>query len=127
MLTQKALYVELRSLFAVLCIHLLLIRCGEASVAYGMGDDLLNLYPTHSQVVLNEFMSSNNSTLSDEDGDYSDWIELFNAGAAVDLAGYKLSDDASALDKWTFPNLELDSGEHLLLFASGKDRLEYGG
>ena len=28
---------------------------------------------------LSEFMASNNSTLADEDGDFSDWIEIYNA------------------------------------------------
>ena len=32
---------------------------------------LFALTPAISQVVINEFMSSNNSTIADEDGDYS--------------------------------------------------------
>jgi len=28
-------------------------------------------------------MSSNLSTITDEDGDYSDWIELYNAGSTA--------------------------------------------
>jgi len=55
---------------------------------------LLILEPTRSQVVLNEFMSSNNSTIADEDGEYSDWIEIYNAGPDIaNLSGYSLSDD----------------------------------
>ena len=33
------------------------------------------------QVVINEVMSENETTLTDEDGDYSDWIELYNTGS----------------------------------------------
>ena len=31
-----------------------------------------------AQVRITEFMASNASTLTDEDGDYSDWIEIQN-------------------------------------------------
>ena len=36
-----------------------------------------------AQVVINEFMASNSSTLADQDGDYSDLIELSNSGECV--------------------------------------------
>ena len=59
----------------------------------------------------------------DEDGEYSDWIEIQNAGpAAADLAGWSLTDDPKAPGKWTFPSRSLDPGACLLVFASGKDR-----
>lgn len=76
-------------------------------------------------ICINEVMSSNTSTISDEDGDFSDWIELYNAGgSAIHLEGYGLSDDSLNLRKWLFPNFSLKAHEHLLLFASGKDRAE---
>lgn len=74
-------------------------------------------------VVINEFMASNGRTLADEDGDFEDWIELFNAGnSPVDLSGYGLSDRESQPFRWVFPEVRLASGEFLLLWASGKDR-----
>lgn len=74
-------------------------------------------------VFINELMSSNGATLADENGDSPDWIELYNAGpAALDLAGYGLSDDAGAPFKWRFRDGVLAPGAHLLVFASGKDR-----
>ena len=40
-------------------------------------------------LVINEYMSSNGSTLYDEDGDTPDWIELYNASAdIIDLYNY---------------------------------------
>ena len=40
-------------------------------------------------VVINEVMSSNGSTVYDEDGDTPDWIELYNSGTVgIDLGGY---------------------------------------
>ena len=48
------------------------------------------------KVLINEVMSSNGHTLLDENGDSTDWIELYNAGATpLSVAGYGLSDDAA--------------------------------
>jgi len=72
-------------------------------------------------IVINEFMASNGGTLPDENGDYSDWIELYNpTDQTISLAGMGLSDDNSALPKWTFPNVRLEAGQFLIVFASGK-------
>ena len=74
-------------------------------------------------VTINEMMSANVSVLQDEDGDYSDWIELYNPGnLTVNLIGYGLSDKINDLHKWQFPNLILAGGDYLVVFASGKDR-----
>ena len=55
-------------------------------------------------VVINELMASNDMTMSDQDGEFDDWIELYNTGTeTVDLSGYSLSDDSEELNKWTFP------------------------
>lgn len=77
-----------------------------------------------SQVVtINEFMSLNHSVIEDEDGDRSDWIELYNTTAnTVDLSGWYLSDDIDAPFKWQIDHAELPPTGHLILFASSKDR-----
>ncbi len=81
---------------------------------------------TYSQVVINEICTSNNSLLLDEDGDYPDWIELYNSGATpVNLLDYSLSDDATQLRKWTFPNYTLAPSAHVLVYASDKNRSSY--
>lgn len=75
------------------------------------------------QLALNEVMASNATTLADEDGDYTDWIELHNFGnEIVNLNGYGLSDDYTRPFRWVLPNVELSPGGYLLVFASGKDR-----
>jgi hypothetical protein len=62
-------------------------------------------------VRITEFMAANASTITDEDGDDSDWIELQNAGTnAVSLAGWMLTDDASVPGKWRFPAVTLAPG-----------------
>ena len=88
---------------------------------------LLIVYPSflYSQnIVINEIMSSNYSSLKDEDGSTSDWIELFNKNDhSIDLNGYYLSDDKDNLTKWQFTNPTfIDSNNFLLVFASGKNK-----
>ncbi len=56
------------------------------------------------EVVINEFLASNDATIADQDGEFEDWIELYNNGSAsINLAGYALSDDAEDLAQWIFP------------------------
>ena len=76
-----------------------------------------------SSIIITEVMASNRRVLADEDGEFADWIEIRNiSDDAVDLQGYMLSDDPENLAKWIFPSVVLDPGQHLLVFASGKDR-----
>ena len=80
-----------------------------------------------SNLIISEFLASNTTGLTDEDGDDSDWIEITNVSASpVDLAGWHLSDAAASLEKWEFPSLTLASGERVVVFASGKDRAVAG-
>jgi uncharacterized repeat protein (TIGR02543 family) len=74
---------------------------------------------------INEVMSSNGGAIIDIDGETSDWIEFFNSGAtSVNLNGYGLSDKKDKPFKWIFPDLQINPGEYLMVFASGKDRRE---
>ena len=73
-------------------------------------------------VRITEFLASNDSILADQDGDFSDWIEVHNEGpGSVNLAGWRLTDDAGELSKWVFPAVSLPAGGYLVVFASGKD------
>lgn len=79
--------------------------------------------PLRAQLVLNEMMASNLSTLADEDGSFEDWIEIHNPGNdTLNLLGYGLSDNPAQPFKWTFPDYPIYPGEYLLVWASGKDR-----
>lgn len=87
--------------------------------------------PAHAQepapVVINEFMASNSRTIADEDGDFSDWLELYNAGAQpISLAGYGLSDDPGNPFRWVLPDIQLSPASHLIVWASGKNRANPG-
>src|SRR5690349_12815648 len=78
-------------------------------------------------VVISEFMASNTKTVADQDGDFSDWIEVHNVTAApVSLQGWHLTDDKTQPAKWTFPAVTLPADGYLLVFASGKNRAVAG-
>ncbi|HEY2951799.1 MAG TPA: lamin tail domain-containing protein, partial [Verrucomicrobiae bacterium] len=78
-------------------------------------------------VIISEFLASNAGGLLDEDGDSSDWIEIYNSGgSAVNLFGWYLTDDNANLNKWTFPATNIAPRGFLIVFASGKDRTAPG-
>src|ERR1700744_1565772 len=83
--------------------------------------------PLQAQVRLSEFMASNASTLTDEDGDYSDWIEIQNtSGTNVSLLNWALSDSAGNPGKWRFPATNLPPKSFLIVFADDKNRVTPG-
>src|SRR6476620_6020019 len=75
--------------------------------------------------IISEFLASNKNTNTDEDGDFSDWIEIYNPDSSrVSLNGYSLTDDRSKLTKWKFPNVSLAGKGYLLVWASDKNRTD---
>jgi hypothetical protein len=78
-------------------------------------------------VVISEFLAANNNGLRDEDGTASDWIEIHNADTnLVNLAGWRLTDEADNSAKWIFPATNLPPGEFIVVFASSKNRVTVG-
>lgn len=75
-----------------------------------------------AQPLITEFMASNANSITDGSGDSSDWIEVFNNGdMSLDLTGWHVTDDATNLEKWTFPTISLDPGQFLIVFANGTE------
>ncbi|MDR9366343.1 MAG: CotH kinase family protein [Balneolaceae bacterium] len=76
---------------------------------------------------LNEILSSNETTLADEDGDFEDWIEITNLGdEPINLSGFGLSDDEDEPFKWTLPDTTIQAGDFMVIWASDKDRATPG-
>ena len=68
--------------------------------------------------LINEFSASNSNVIDDDNGNSSDWIEIFNAGEdAADLTGYSLTDDSANTTKFVFPDTTLQGGQYLVVFA----------
>ena len=77
---------------------------------------------TFGQLVINEGSNKNYSTISDEDGDFEDWIEIYNSGAtAIDLFNYSLSDNSNP-GEWVFPHQIIQPNQFIIVFCSEKDR-----
>ncbi len=73
-------------------------------------------------LAINEVMASNDNIIADADGDYEDWIEIYNYGTTpINLDGFGLSDDNTDLFQWTFPAYDIQPGEYLLIWASDKN------
>lgn len=84
---------------------------------------LLALTVASAGPVISEFMAANTSVIADEDGAFSDWIELYNPEPTpLALGGWFLTDTATNRRKWQFPELTLPAGGYLLVWASNKNR-----
>lgn len=89
---------------------------------------LLCFFSTQAQVIINEASSRNYRLVADEDGNYPDWLELYNpSGDWVNLVGYSLTDDIADPDKWTFPVMGIAPDGYLTVFCDGKDRMPRSG
>lgn len=131
-------------------VSVLTVPEGGSNVSYGVLDDKLawmstptpggkntgasseNLETLEYEIAgvrINEFMTGNKSIIYDCEGDYSDWVEIYNySGATVDLSGYTMTDDVENTDKWDFPEGTLIAPEEcLLIFCSGKDKTDSAG
>ena len=76
-------------------------------------------------VVINEIVAANSTVIADADGDFADWLELYNNDSSpVNLAGYFLSDDPNEPEKWRFPDITLSPGNFLLIWCSEKQDVE---
>lgn len=86
---------------------------------------LLLLFPCFAgaQLRLTEFLADSDGSYPDSDGEPSDWIEIHNPGnSPVSTDGLFLTDDFSNLTKWMLPDVSIEGGGYLVVFASGKDR-----
>ncbi len=87
--------------------------------------DFKNLQVMDRPVALyiNELMASNNSTIADESGAFEDWIELYNASeSSIDLGGYHLSNKIDNPLKWELPDVNLEPGAFLLIWADDDEQ-----
>lgn len=84
-----------------------------------------NATSTVHGVRINEYVLRNRTTLYDEEGDYGDWVELYNTSdTAIDLAGWSLTDDETNTARWQFPeNTVLPAHSFLVVFCDKKDKV----
>ena len=74
---------------------------------------------TGTNLVFNELMAKNDTTVVDEFGEYDDWFELYNrTGSTIAADGMFVTDTLSNPTKWAIPaGVVLAPGEFLLVWA----------
>lgn len=84
-------------------------------------DRVLDFSGAGPQIVINEVMASNSSTIADEHGDFDDWIELYNAGSVpVNLTSLYLSDKDGSPLYWDLPDYTMEPNTFLLVWADNQ-------
>jgi hypothetical protein len=78
-----------------------------------------NTSASSGAVVINEIMASNATTVTDNAGEYEDWIELYNKDSvAADISGFYLSDNPLNLNKWQIPaGTVIQPNDYLIIWA----------
>ena len=77
----------------------------------------------NAQIYINEIMAKNDNVIADENGDFDDWVELYNAGTTpVNIAGYYFSENLTDPTFWEIPNTDptattIPAGGYLLIWA----------
>ncbi len=80
-----------------------------------------------SDVVINELQPVNTTTVTDQDGEYDDWIELYNLSESTkDISGYFLSDNKDHFSKWQFPSGTSIPGKGYLIIWADNDSAQLG-
>jgi hypothetical protein len=80
-----------------------------------------------SSIVINEVMPYNVSYVADQNGEYDDWIELYNnSSLSFDISGYYLSDSKSRLSRWEIPSGATINGNGYLVFWADKETTQTG-
>ncbi len=72
----------------------------------------------YHDIVINEFMASNSTTVYDQNYEYNDWIEFYNTTAQdISMNGMFLSDDFSFPYKWIFPDTVILANDYLIVWT----------
>jgi len=80
----------------------------------------------YSGLVISEVMSSNQTAMPDENGEFSDWVEIWNSSShEIDLHNVGLSDDTLSI-KFLFPKVTLQPDERLIVICDKKNQAVAG-
>ncbi len=80
-----------------------------------------------NSVTINEIMATNTKTAADQDGQFDDWIELFNTSdQPADLGGWFISDNPQNFAKWIIPAGTIVPGNGYLMVWCDEDGTQTG-
>ena len=90
---------------------------------------LTSFFEAQAAVRINEIVASNSKSLTDQNGNAEDWIELFNnSDETVDLGGCYLTDKKTSPTQWQFPSPTLlEPYSFLIVFADSSTELPVSG
>jgi len=81
----------------------------------------------NKSIIINEIMPKNTQFGQDQNGEFDDWIELYNlADVDIDLSGYYLTDSKNNLTKWQFPDSTILNKNGYLVIWADEDTLQAG-
>jgi len=78
-------------------------------------------------IFINEFMASNETTIADENGEFDDWVEIYNSGTTpYDLGGKFVTDDLTEPTQWQIPTenpslTTIPAGGYLIIWFDGDE------
>ena len=91
----------------------------ESGLAEDNGNEQLGAY---AGLVISEVMASNNTAVTDENGKYADWIEIWNStDRVINLEGLGLSDKGDRI-RFLFPAVSLDAGGRAIVFCDNTNQ-----
>lgn len=105
------------------------IKTGKISPGYPNTEEGIHTFSKKRQtnpdsLMINEVMNHNTSYLSQNGGEYYDWIELKNnSKKEIQLKNYYLTTNDSRVTEWNFPEVTLKPGELYVVMASGDSQL----
>lgn len=89
------------------------------------GDDPVD---TNKSIVINEILPKNSQNGTDQDGEYDDWIELYNLSAEqLDISGFYLTDSKKNPTKWKFPQGTTIAANGYLIVWADEDSTHVSG
>ena len=91
----------------------------ESGLAENSGNEVIGAY---DGLVISEVMSSNNTAVTDENGKYADWIEIWNStDRPINLKGLGLSDKGDRV-RFLFPNVSLEADGRAVVFCDNTNQ-----
>ncbi len=73
----------------------------------------------------NEIMINNRNSTKDKDSDYENWVEVYNmSDKEINLNGFGITNNNEDLFKWKFPDVSIQPHSFLIVWLSGKDRVD---
>ena len=90
---------------------------GDFSKSYPCDPLTKSLKRANVGLVINEVMAKNTTTLSDDQDDFDDWIELYNSGNTLGTGSFYISDEQDYPNKWKLPDDLINSNDFLLLWC----------